>query len=217
MNEVLQSLREISKQNQYKNKQNYFSQLKQNMEIILNLIKNACKTDKDFSLQLVNFYKQHDRLTLKQSHRAIFEYLAFFLTCFENNNGLLGINYLTVAPTGYLPEPAAKNKPYTLVLDLDETLIHYQLINGGGQFMVRPFAQQFLEELSPYYEIVVFTAAMPDYANWVLDNFDKKKLIDHRLFRYHAVRIGNLFIKDLSRIGRDLSRVIIIDNVAENF
>ena len=67
------------------------------------------------------------------------------------------------------------------------------------------------------YEIVVFTAAMPDYANWVLDNLDKQKNVSYRLFRQHAVRNGNVFIKDLSRLGRDLAKCIIIDNVAENF
>lgn len=42
-------------------------------------------------------------------------------------------------------------------------------------------------------------------------------MISYRLFRQHAVHTGNVFIKDLSRIGRDLSKMIIIDNVAENF
>ena len=58
---------------------------------------------------------------------------------------------------------------------------------------------------------------MPDYANWVIDNLDKNRQISYRLFRQHATRNGNTFIKDLSRIGRDLSKIIIIDNIAENF
>ena len=37
--------------------------------------------------------------------------------------------------------------------------------------------------MSEFYEIVVFTAGMPDYANWVLDNLDKHKFITSRLFR----------------------------------
>ena len=71
--------------------------------------------------------------------------------------------------------------------------------------------------MSEYYEIVIFTAGMPDYANWVLDNLDKKNLIQYRLYRQHSMQMGNVFVKDLSRIGRDLSKTIIIDNVAENF
>lgn len=55
--------------------------------------------------------------------------------------------------------------------------------------MVRPYAQSFLKEMSEHYEIVVFTAAMPDYANWVLDNLDKNNYITHRLFRQHSLHM----------------------------
>jgi TFIIF-interacting CTD phosphatase-like protein len=61
---------------------------------------------------------------------------------------------------------------YTLVLDLDETLIHYFEMggsDGGGHFLIRPHAQKFLREMSQLYEVVIFTAAMQDYADWVLD------------------------------------------------
>jgi CTD small phosphatase-like protein 2 len=37
------------------------------------------------------------------------------------------------------------------------------------------------------------------------------------MYRQHALPYGPIFVKDLSRIGRDLSRTIIVDNVAENF
>jgi CTD small phosphatase-like protein 2 len=49
--------------------------------------------------------------------------------------------------------------------------------------LIRPGAIRFLQELSKYYEIVVFTAAMPDYADWILDNVDRQKVIKHRLYR----------------------------------
>jgi CTD small phosphatase-like protein 2 len=51
---------------------------------------------------------------------------------------------------------------YTLVLDLDETLIHYDEEDPEGAFYIRPGALTFLHELSLYYDIVVFTAGMPD-------------------------------------------------------
>jgi len=58
---------------------------------------------------------------------------------------------------------AYKVKTYTLVLDLDETLIHYFEMggsDGGGHFLIRPYAQKFLREMSQLYEVVIFTAAM---------------------------------------------------------
>ena len=105
---------------------------------------------------------------------------------------------------------------FTLVLDLDETLIHYIDV-GEGQFLIRPGARDFLEKMCLEYEIVIFTAALQDYADWVLDQIDKEKCISYRMYRQHALPYGPIFVKDLSRIGRDLSRTIIVDNVAENF
>jgi CTD small phosphatase-like protein 2 len=103
------------------------------------------------------------------------------------------------------------------VLDLDETLVHYYESNGEGKFRIRPGCDQFLREMSELYEIVIFTAAMQDYADWVLDSIDKNKYISYRLYRQHASPTGMVFIKDLSRIGRKLEKTIIVDNVAENF
>lgn len=53
-------------------------------------------------------------------------------------------------------------KAFTLVLDLDETLVHFFYTPSGGTFLVRPFAHEFLMQMSEYYEIVIFTAAMKD-------------------------------------------------------
>ena len=51
----------------------------------------------------------------------------------------------------------------------------------------------------------------------MLDQLDPNHYIKHRLYRQHSLQKGNCFVKDLSKLGRDLSKVIIIDNVAENF
>ncbi|CAD8160227.1 unnamed protein product [Paramecium octaurelia] len=115
-----------------------------------------------------------------------------------------------------LPKKPLKN--YTLVLDLDETLVHYQeLPNGGGQFLVRPYAEEFLEKLSKYYELVIFTAAQSDYANFIIDIIDKQKVVTARLYREHTCYKDNIYLKDLSILGRSLERVIIVDNMPENF
>ena len=57
--------------------------------------------------------------------------------------------------------PPAKNPDgYCLVLDLDETLVHYYEERGEGKFRIRPGCDKFLTEMSQLYEIVIFTAAM---------------------------------------------------------
>jgi TFIIF-interacting CTD phosphatase-like protein len=60
----------------------------------------------------------------------------------------------------YLPE--THRKPFTLVLDLDETLVHYVEDEESAYIQIRPGAETFLEEMSEHYELVVFTAAMQD-------------------------------------------------------
>ena len=109
-------------------------------------------------------------------------------------------------------------KKYTLVLDLDETLIHFEeKSDGTSQFLIRPYAQEFLKTVSVYYEVVIFTAALQDYADYVLDRMDTENTISHRLYRNHTTVADNVYQKDLSRLGRDLSKTLIVDNNAENF
>lgn len=106
----------------------------------------------------------------------------------------------------------------SLVLDLDETLVHYSEHDGMGSYEIRPGMYEFLQRMHGLgYELVIFTAATQDYADWVIDQIDPERLIHHRLYRQHALPWGPIFVKDLSRIGRDLDRTLIIDNVQENF
>lgn len=62
----------------------------------------------------------------------------------------------------FLPPLTGKDKDtlYTLVLDLDETLIHNVEYGQDSFFLVRPGCVQFIELMAQYYEIVIFTAAL---------------------------------------------------------
>lgn len=59
---------------------------------------------------------------------------------------------------------------YTLVLDLDETLVHFEA--AERKFRLRPGCLAFLRTLAPLFEIVVFTAASQDYADFILNVLD---------------------------------------------
>jgi TFIIF-interacting CTD phosphatase-like protein len=77
----------------------------------------------------------------------------------------------------FLP-PIDNNKfIYTLVLDLDETLVHYIEEKDRHYVQVRPYAEYFISEMGKYFEIVIFTSAEEEYANIVLDEIDKNKVI----------------------------------------
>ena len=137
-------------------------------------------------------------------------------------------------------------KKYTLVLDLDETLIHLRQkkdvinikndvnikINNKSdyfydnydknhnkyllQFRVGLFS--FLTILKPFYEIISFTSATKEYADVIIDEIEKKrKFFDHKFYREHTVIYKDTFVKDISRIGRDIKKIIIIDNNERNF
>mmetsp|Transcript_30607 Transcript_30607/g.22690 ORF Transcript_30607/g.22690 Transcript_30607/m.22690 type:complete len:149 (-) Transcript_30607:56-502(-) len=58
---------------------------------------------------------------------------------------------------------------------------------------------------------------MPDYADWIMDNVDRQKIVKHRLYRQHTTPHEDYAIKDLRNLGRNLEKTIIIDNLAENF
>lgn len=61
--------------------------------------------------------------------------------------------------------PMQNGKEYCLVLDLDETLIHNVEIGNESYFLTRPGCVEFIQTLARHYEIVIFTAAMQEYAD----------------------------------------------------
>jgi RNA polymerase II subunit A small phosphatase-like protein len=116
----------------------------------------------------------------------------------------------------------------TLVLDLDETLVHSSFRPvPGPDFVIsieldgvthrvyvqkRPGVDHFLEEVATKFEVVVFTASLDKYANPLLDILDPKGLIKIRLFREACVQHYGNYVKDLSLLGRRLQDTLIIDN-----
>ena len=130
-------------------------------------------------------------------------------------------NYPNKIKVPYLNFPC--NKRYTLVLDLDETMVSFKFTEIGlgiGKLHLRPGLEEFLEELKDYFEIIVFTSGTKDYADTILNIIEQKsnsKFFDGLLYREHTTLIGKKYIKDLSKLGRDLSRTIIVDNLPQSF
>lgn len=125
------------------------------------------------------------------------------------------------------------DKP-TLVLDLDETLVHSCLDGTGsadfsfevgfnGQFHTvnvqqRPHLYHFLDSVAQLYEVVIFTASQKVYAEQLLDILDPEGcLIQHRLYRDDCVYVDGNYLKDLTVLGRDLKRTVIVDNSPHAF
>eukprot|EP00903_Cladosiphon_okamuranus_P015698 g14492.t1 len=120
-------------------------------------------------------------------------------------------------------------KELTLVLDLDETLVHctvdpivnpdhrFEVHFNGEEFQVyvrkRPHLDAFLEAVSELFEVVVFTASQQVYAERLLNMIDpQKKFVKYRLYRDACMALEGNYLKDLNVLGRDLSKVAIVDN-----
>lgn len=128
-------------------------------------------------------------------------------------------------------------KKKTMVLDLDETLIHShhdgvlrQTVKPGTppdfvlkvvidrhpvRFFVhkRPHVDYFLDIVSQWYDLVVFTASMEIYGAAVADKLDSGRgILKRRYYRQHCHLDYGSYTKDLSAISIDLSSVFILDN-----
>ena len=148
-------------------------------------------------------------------HRIINQNGSIFASSSYFKNNKLNVSI----PVPYLDKKSTKQ--YTLVLDLDETLIHFKPNPNNeesGTIKIRPFLMEFLEKIKNYYELVVFTAATQEYADPIINALDpNNKYFDYRLYRKHTIIIDNDFVKDLSKLGRDMSKIIIVDNMEQNY
>lgn len=146
------------------------------------------------------------------------------------------------------PARSSRIPQKTLVLDLDETLIH-SLAKGGRMssgHMVevklstpmitaltpggpatalgpqhpilyyvhkRPHCDDFLRKVCKWYKLVVFTASVQEYADPVIDWLEQeRKFFQARYYRQHCTFRNGAYIKDLSSVEPDLSKVMILDN-----
>ena len=127
--------------------------------------------------------------------------------------------YFKTEPAPYIK--TKNRKPYSLILDLDETLVHFKVNSDDdseGVLQIRPGVIPFLELVSKFYELIIFTAATQDYGDLLIDAIEENNVyFEHRFYRQHTVIMGNDFIKDLTRVGRPLDKIIIVDNMPQNF
>lgn len=121
----------------------------------------------------------------------------------------------------------------TLVLDLDETLVHSSFkpipnpdyiipVEIDGKLvdvyvLKRPYMDHFMDCVGQKFEVVVFTASLSKYADPLLDLLDKSNVVRWRLFRESCFPYEGNYVKDLTCLGRDLAHTIIIDNSPHSY
>lgn len=184
--------------------------------------------------------KGSSAVNIKKRNRGIFStFLCCFGN--KNNNSSSNYQAPHVEENGNPRVNITSNEKYLLpairqqdvnkkcvVIDLDETLVHSSFKPiSNADFIVpveidgtvhqvyvlkRPFVDEFLKKMGELFECVLFTASLAKYADPVADLLDKWGVFRARLFRESCVFHRGNYVKDLSRLGRDLTKVVIVDN-----
>ena len=124
--------------------------------------------------------------------------------------------------------PTVNHGKKTLIIDLDETLVHasfspidkpdiiveveLEKVTHSLYVLLRPYAKEFIMEMSKIYELVIFTASLSKYADPVVNFIDILQVVNFRLYRQHCTYHKGIYVKDLAQLNRSLEKVIIIDN-----
>jgi CTD small phosphatase-like protein 2 len=125
--------------------------------------------------------------------------------------------------TKIISMPSIEKHRKTLILDLDETLVHsfypelgkYMIKNDKDVcFTIRPFARELLKFAAQRFEVIVFTASRKEYADKILDFLDLgRELVSLRIYREHCITTEIGYVKDLRIFhGRSLDKMILVDN-----
>ena len=200
-----------------------------NTNLIIQYLRYALKNNKTTRNDiLTGFFKKIKEKTYEEIniffHENIFRIInknGSLSSLFMNNkqmNNFNNKNIFNKSNFKNIPAPYIRtknNKNYSLVLDLDETLIHFKpgTDNEEGVVRIRPGVTEFLEEIGKFYELIIFTTGTQEYADLLIDAVEEDKIyFDHRLYREHATKIDNDIVKDLAKIGRPIDKIIIIDD-----
>ncbi|ESS67373.1 hypothetical protein TCDM_04001 [Trypanosoma cruzi Dm28c] len=144
----------------------------------------------------------------------------------KNTSPIIAKNHASLLPLQMRQYHGKK----TLILDLDETLVHSSLTLQPKQHDLilsmktepevttiyvayRPFLHEFIQAVAGLFEVVIFTASVSMYCNPVMDAVDPEGILGSlRLYREHCSILNGAYVKDLSLLGRELSQVAIVDN-----
>ncbi|XP_027248071.1 carboxy-terminal domain RNA polymerase II polypeptide A small phosphatase 2 isoform X4 [Cricetulus griseus] len=122
----------------------------------------------------------------------------------------LQYQFYQIPGTCLLPEVTEQDQGrICVVIDLDETLVHSSF---KVYVLKRPYVDEFLRRMGELFECVLFTASLAKYADPVTDLLDQCGVFRARLFRESCVFHQGCYVKDLSRLGRDLRKTLILDN-----
>jgi len=122
-----------------------------------------------------------------------------------------------ISKNSILP-PIKSNYKYTLILDLDETLIYLQN-QDRKTITLRPNIFEFLHEMKSIYELIIFSENSQEYVEPIVDLIQQKeKYFDYILCKQYMTFDGKgQEIKNLNLLGRDLKHIVVVDNMQQYY
>ena len=188
--------------------------------IILEFFINSLKTIDSYNMKDINLFfnlylnKSTDNLFIQQYYN------------YKRNNSLIPPSKSLNLEKVILPPINNEKYNYTLILDLDETLIYlekeYYTFNNvhnikNKKLTLRPGLFNFLDRMKKIYEIILFTFSPTEYASPIIELIEKdEKYFEHKLYIQQASYNNGDYVKSLSCLGRNIKNTIIIEDNINN-
>ena len=190
---------------------------KNNINNIFHISKiNAISRSRNTSLNLNNSHIK----CFSPKKRNVFGDLSIKKNNKENNetkiinNKLIKKKFVKRKKETKIENPFIKSplmKKYSLILSLDKTLSYKN--NKTNAIILRNGLFSFLSTIKPFFELILFSIDSQDVSYPIINMIENdKKYFDYKFYKDHCVLYKNNLIKDLTLIGRDLSKIIIVDN-----
>ena len=139
------------------------------------------------------------------------EFISFFYTVLSHSkNEKKAKKDKNTSVKQYILPPIKGNYKYSLILNLDETLVYRK-----NALVLRPYLNEFLHEMKNLFEIIIFSDTSKEYTNFIVDIIQKKEkyfsyVLNNKYITYDN---KNNKIKDLSLLGRELTNIVVVDSI----
>ena len=221
----------LNNTNNIENLKHLFLKIEQKNEDIENKIKLILAVKNIENKQIFELFNKINELTLEEFIKKSLKILGTNEKQISENDNFNSIKIKSVKVPFLSPLKSDENYILTIILDLDGTLIYDQNIEvnyeeeeeeddednkhqKNNDIILRPRILEFLDKLLELKcELIIFTSSVKQRADEVINIIEKnKRYFNGRLYREHCTLMGAAYVKDISKLGRNLSKTIIIDN-----
>ena len=222
----------LNNTNNIENLKDLFLKIDQKNEDIENKIKLILEEKNIKNKQIFELFNKINELTLEEFIKKTLKILGTNKKEISENDNYNSITIKSVKVPFLSQLKNDENYILTIILDLDGTLIYDQNIEvnyeeeedeeddednkhqKNNDIILRPRLFEFLDKLLELKcELIIFTISVKQRADEVINIIEKnKRYFNGRLCREYCTLMGAAYVKDISKLGRNLSKTIIIDN-----